>query len=127
MKRRYILKHESELIRLKNEQTVFRKVYLKYLIIRVRIKISFIALQKRMTILELFVSTIMKTYLHLMRSGHIPALSEEMIQKHNSTFLKLITRGYKGCVVTIFEYNLDNHNGRDLSWLKLRMKALKKR
>jgi hypothetical protein len=42
--RSYILKHEKELIRLKNEQTVFRKVYIKYLVLRVRSKISFIAL-----------------------------------------------------------------------------------
>ena len=35
---------------LTNEHTVFRKVHLKYLIMRLRAKISFIALKKRMTI-----------------------------------------------------------------------------
>ena len=41
-----------------NEHKIFRKVYLKYKLMRVRSKISFMAFQKRMTILELFVSTI---------------------------------------------------------------------
>ena len=45
-------------LRLKNEHRLFRKIYLKYLIMRVRAKISFIAFEKRMTIMELLVSTI---------------------------------------------------------------------
>lgn len=45
-------------IRLTNEHRVFRKIYLKYLIMRVRAKISLMAFTKRMTVIELFVSTI---------------------------------------------------------------------
>jgi len=37
-----------------NEHNLFRKVYLKYIILRVRAKISYIAMKKRMTIVELF-------------------------------------------------------------------------
>lgn len=74
-RRGFLLAHEKEAIRVRNEQTVFRKVYIKYLIIRVRIKISFIALEKRMTVLELFAMTIMKTYKHLTRKREIPRMS----------------------------------------------------
>ena len=49
----------------KNEHKVFNQTYLKYLIMRVRAKISFIALEKRMTIVELFASTIHKVYKQL--------------------------------------------------------------
>ena len=45
-----------------NQHKLYRKVYLKYLIMRVRAKISFIALEKRMTVLELFINTIYSTY-----------------------------------------------------------------
>lgn len=40
------------------EHKLFRKVYLKYIIMRVRSKISFIAFEKRLTIQELFIMTI---------------------------------------------------------------------
>lgn len=42
----------------KNEHKLFRSIYMKYLIMRIRSKISFIALRKRMSIVELFVTTI---------------------------------------------------------------------
>ena len=42
-----------------NENQVFRKVFLKYLVMRARAKISFIALQKRLTVMELFISQIL--------------------------------------------------------------------
>ena len=42
----------------KHENTIYTKILFKYKIMRIRAKISFIAFQKRMTILELFVSTI---------------------------------------------------------------------
>ena len=65
MKKKYrdhLFKKERDKIKLKVEQTVFRKVYFKYLIMRVRAKISFMAMYKRMTVLELFVKTIKKCY-----------------------------------------------------------------
>ena len=44
------------------EHILFKRVYLKFLILRVRNKISYIALRKRMTIIELFATTIKKSY-----------------------------------------------------------------
>jgi hypothetical protein len=46
----------------KNRHEVFRKIYVKYLIMRVRAKISFMALQKRCTVMELFVNAIIYSY-----------------------------------------------------------------
>ena len=45
-----------------NEHHLFRKVYLKYLVMRIRAKISFMALEKRMTIVELIINSIFKSY-----------------------------------------------------------------
>jgi hypothetical protein len=58
---------ESQRLRitLMNEHNVFRRVYIKYVIMRVRAKISFIALKRRMTVVELFASTIQKCYYEL--------------------------------------------------------------
>lgn len=46
----------------KNEHNLFRKVYMKYLILKVRAKISYMAFIKRMTIIELFATTILKCH-----------------------------------------------------------------
>ena len=53
-----------------NQQEVIRKCYLKYLVIKLRQKISFIAFQKKMTIIELFLVSIKKTYQSLVAEGH---------------------------------------------------------
>jgi hypothetical protein len=49
-------------IRLKNRLLVLRQAYLKYLIIKFRQKISFIAFKNKMTIVELFCTAIQKSY-----------------------------------------------------------------
>ena len=47
---------------LENEHSIFKKVYLKYLILKIRAKISYMAFAKRMTIVELFATTILRCY-----------------------------------------------------------------
>ena len=64
-------------IRLTNEHNVFRKIYFKYLLMRIRAKIGFIAFEKRVTILELFVQTISYSYVHLIIAGVVPQPSDE--------------------------------------------------
>jgi len=49
-------------LKLQSEHLIFRTVFLKYLILRIRTKISFMAFQKRMTISELFCEAIIKSY-----------------------------------------------------------------
>jgi hypothetical protein len=65
---------ESVLYNIKqtNEHRLFRKVYLKYLIMRIRAKISFMALERRMTVVELIIATIMKSYQEVKRMGVYP-------------------------------------------------------
>ena len=66
-------------IKQSNEHKVFRKVYIKYLIIRVRAKISFMALIQRKTIVELFATTIEKCYYDLQEEGYIKKLTANQL------------------------------------------------
>lgn len=68
------------------EHKVFRKVYLKYLIMRVRSKISYSAFVQRMTITELIVKTIYDSYKTFVESGAIPRPSEEESQRHTKVY-----------------------------------------
>jgi len=52
-------------IKIANEHKIFRKVYVKYLMLRIRAKISYMAFAKRMTIVELFFTTILRSYSNL--------------------------------------------------------------
>lgn len=45
-------------MRLKNKLNVMRQAYLKYIVIKFRIKVSWIAFTKKMTIMELFIRAI---------------------------------------------------------------------
>ena len=49
-------------IRELSEYRLFSKVYFKYLLVKVRQKISYMAYMKRMTILELFLDAIIRTH-----------------------------------------------------------------
>lgn len=55
----------------KNEHILFRKVYMKYLILKVRAKISYMAFVKKMTIAELFATTILRCHETLVNEGLI--------------------------------------------------------
>ena len=59
----------KETIKQRSEHSIFRKVWFKYLLMRVRAKISFIAFQKRLTVHELFITAIMKSHKKLMHLG----------------------------------------------------------
>lgn len=48
-----------------------RQTYFKYIVIKFRIKVSWIAFTKKMTIQELFVNAIKKTYDELAKGGLI--------------------------------------------------------
>jgi len=54
----FLSDNELNKIKMKNENFVYRKIYMKYLMMKIRAKISFMALKKRMTITELFFLTI---------------------------------------------------------------------
>jgi len=48
-----------------NENKVFRKIYFKFLVLKVRAKISYMAFRKNLTLIELFAKTILKCYKEL--------------------------------------------------------------
>lgn len=70
---------QSEVDQIKNENKLklCKAGYLKYLILKFRIKISFIALKKQMTVLELFCNAILKSYQEMMEEGAIIVSPEE--------------------------------------------------
>jgi hypothetical protein len=55
----------------KNEHILYRKVYMKYLILKVRAKISYMAFIKKMTVIELFATTIINSYNTMKAEGII--------------------------------------------------------
>ena len=61
-KKKFISESVRYNIEQKNEHVIFGKVHLKYLLIKIRQKISFIAFEKRMTVTELFCNTIRYCY-----------------------------------------------------------------
>ena len=50
---------------------------MKYLLLRIRAKIAFIAFEKRMTVVELFVNTIFWCYTQLVDQGYKRPLTSE--------------------------------------------------
>lgn len=58
-------------------------MYLKYLIMKVRAKISFIAFQKRMTILELLLFQILQSYLILRKEQGLNEFDVLLDQQQN--------------------------------------------
>jgi hypothetical protein len=97
---------------------------MKYSIMRIRAKISYMAFQKRMTILELFVYTINKCYRHMLDIKAIPPLTDAQYDLHNKVYRKLTNRGIKGMMVNIVEFNMLNNRGTDWDWLQTKMDYL---
>lgn len=56
---------------MENEQAVYKMVYSKYTILKIRLKISFMAFQQSKTVKDLFISAIIKTYQHFINEGFI--------------------------------------------------------
>jgi len=76
----------AQKIKQSNEHLLFRKVYLKYLILRIRAKISFMALKKRQTVTELFVQTILRCYNEQQALGLIRLEDPETMKRRGEMF-----------------------------------------
>ena len=63
-----ILAHE---IKLKNKHIIMKHAYKKYIIIKFRQKISFLAFKNKQTIVELFMSAIMKSHGQMVFEGYL--------------------------------------------------------
>lgn len=75
---------------------------------RIRAKISFMAFTRRLTIHELFISTITNCYRKLMMLGDIPQLTEERIEAEIKVYKKLVTKGIRGSFMNICDFNWPN-------------------
>tara|TARA_B110000285_G_C14857223_1_gene482799 strand:- start:372 stop:662 length:291 start_codon:yes stop_codon:yes gene_type:complete len=69
-------------IRLKNKLSIMRMSYLKYLIIKFRQKISFIAFKKKMSIVELFCDAITRSYNQLVFEGKIKVDEMDLVRQN---------------------------------------------
>ena len=65
-------------LEIRNEIYLLSMTYLKYLIIKFRQKISYIAFKKKMTIMELFLNAIKKSYDQLVAEGVIKRTRKEI-------------------------------------------------
>lgn len=83
---------------------------LKYKVMRIRSKISFMALEKRMTVYELFMTTIKKSYLEFQKLGYYKRKDNNEIG-HDKMFKKLIRGEIKGFFNTIIKINWDQIKG----------------
>ena len=88
------------------EHTLFRKVYLKYLIMRVRSKISYSAYVKRMTVPELLIRTIQNTHKLLIDQGSIPKPSQEEVDRHTKVYDDLNNEKLDGFIRCVVQFNL---------------------
>ena len=59
-----------------HEAIMLKRTFMKYTLIRLRQKISFIAFKKKMTILQLFLNAIIKSYQGLSEMGMIASYKE---------------------------------------------------
>lgn len=104
--KRFVSESVRHKIKQTNEHTLFRKVYLKYIIMKVRSKISYSAFVKRLTVPELIVRTIYNTYLKFLESGGIPQPSQEEQNRHDKVFDDLDNEALDGFIRSIVQFNL---------------------
>jgi hypothetical protein len=72
-----------------NEYMVYKKVCLKFSIMKIRMKISYMAFEKGMTIIELIMRSIMISYKGLVHNGIIKE-DPEKVKKQNIIFDDLV-------------------------------------
>ena len=101
-------------IRLKNKLTIMRKSYLKYLIIKFRQKISFIAFKKKMSIIELFCDAITRSYNQLVFEGKIQ-IDELNLVRQNQVYDQMMNgTEVRSLFINIMKLNVEKVKGTPL-------------
>jgi len=100
-----------------NEHNVYQRILMKYKIMVVRAKISYIACQKSLTIKELIVKAILRSYEQLEAEGYIKVSSQEKI-KNDELFNSLI-KGENGILRKIVKNNGEKVQLSGSVWQKL--------
>lgn len=96
---------ESKLIRM-NEHKLFRKVYIKFLVLKVRSKIGYQALVSKKLIEELFISQILSSYLVFRSEGIIPKDNPQEEKRKKKCFENLLKESsYQSLFLWLFKFN----------------------
>ena len=90
------------MIKRDSQYILIRQTYLKYLIMRVRAKISYMAFAKRQTVVELLVSQCYKSYKVLSETNCIPKT-----QHHSKALHKKYDSIFKGDMKNMFHHIFD--------------------
>ena len=91
-------------MRLNHKVNVMRTCYMKYTIMKFRMKISWLAFKNKMTILELFCTAILKSYTQMVAEGSIK-INKSQLKLDNKLF-QYLTNGLKikdifNCIIKI--------------------------
>ena len=70
-----------------------------------RMKISFIAFEKKKTVKELFLETILKSYMSLFDQGIIPIRVEELFRQQDLVFDTVLELKFKECFSYLVSLN----------------------
>lgn len=111
-KKGLISKSVEQKIEQTNENSLFRKIHLKFIIMRVRAKISYMAFIRRMTVLELFLVTIKDTYKKLVRLNLIKSsMNSKNEKEQQKLFDNLFNYEISGFFKAIIEFNRESIKG----------------
>ena len=111
--RKVITSQREHHIKSTNEYKIFRKICLKYTIMKVRAKLSFQSLLNRTPIQEMIFTTIYKSYRSMVSDGHIkaPTIKQEI---HNDEIFNTICRGDISCLKNMIILNSENIESESL-------------
>jgi hypothetical protein len=79
----------------KNPDLVVEKILMKYKIMKFRMKISYMAFEKKKSVKELLLDSILKTYIKLFKNGIIPMNIKDLYYQQDSLFEELNNSGPK--------------------------------
>ena len=82
---------------------MMKKIFLKYIILKVRNKISYIAFHKKQTICELFIRAIYASYTILVRVGDLEPIEDETEVQKN--YDKIINSDYASTFKAVMGVN----------------------
>ena len=105
--RKIVTASKEHQIRSMNEYKVFRKIQLKYTIMKVRSKLSFQALLFRVPLVEMLFNAIFKSYRQLVSDKYIPGYSRDVEYQHNEIY-NAICRGDISCLKQMIMLNSAN-------------------
>lgn len=81
------------------------KVFAKYNIMRIRSKISYMCLEKRMTVSELFGTTILRIFNYMQLKNYYPQKDKEAQDRDDKLKKKLFSGAMRGIIKSLILYH----------------------